>query len=442
MQTAPAVTTEVESTDSAPRWNWLTCVTFRFCFVYFGLYVLVTQMLSALLLLPVIDVPEIGTLWPLRPIITWTASHVFRHKEALVTTGSGSGDKTFDWVETFCLLVIAIIAVAIWSYFDRNRPHYADLYKWFRLFMRFSLGTTMFSYGFIKMIPLQMPFPYLSRLIEPFGNFSPMGVLWASVGASPGYEICSGCAETLGGILLFIPRTATLGALICLADMTQVFVLNMTYDVPVKLFSFQLILMSLFLLAPAASRLVDLFLLNRPVAPLNQYPLFQTRRANRIALFAQLAVLGYQIVLSIYQDGQSWKEYGGGAPKSALYGIWDVKELTVDGQPHPLLATDTSQWRRLVFQFPQAATAQTMDDNFLRYAASIDQDHRALTLSEANTKDLTAELNFQRPAPNQLVLDGTLAGHTVHMCLQLMDDKKFLLLNRGFHWVQEYPFNR
>src|SRR5262249_59191874 len=103
--------------------------------------------------------------------------------------------------------------------------------------------TTMFSYGFIKMIPLEMLFPQLSRLIEPFGNFSPMGVLWASVGASPGYEICSGCVETLGGILLFIPRTATLGALICLANMTQVFVLNMTYDVPVKLFSFQLILM-------------------------------------------------------------------------------------------------------------------------------------------------------------------------------------------------------
>ena len=43
-----------------------------------------------------------------------------------------------------------------------------------------------------------------------------------------------------------------LGALIALCDMTHVFMLNMTYDVPVKLFSFHLMLMALF---PARARL-------------------------------------------------------------------------------------------------------------------------------------------------------------------------------------------
>ena len=45
-----------------------------------------------------------------------------------------------------------------------------------------------------------------------------------------------------------------LGALIALCDMTHVFMLNMTYDVPVKLFSFHLMLMALFLLAPDFQR--------------------------------------------------------------------------------------------------------------------------------------------------------------------------------------------
>ncbi len=129
-----------------------------------------------------------------------------------------------------------------------------------------------------------MPFPRLYTLMEPFGNMSPMGVLWASIGASPAYEIFAGCAEMLGGILLIVPRTTMLGALICLADMTQVFMLNMTYDVPVKLFSFHLILMSLFLLAPDVKRLLDMFFFNRPVQPSTQFPLFATPRANRIAV--------------------------------------------------------------------------------------------------------------------------------------------------------------
>ena len=115
-----------------------------------------------------------------------------------------------------------------------------------------------------------------------------MGVLWASIGASPAYEIFAGCAEMLGGILLILPRTTMLGALICLADMTQVFMLNMTYDVPVKLFSFHLILLSLFLLAPDIKRLLDLFFFNRPVQPSTQFPLFATPRANRMAVVAQI----------------------------------------------------------------------------------------------------------------------------------------------------------
>jgi len=30
----------------------------------------------------------------------------------------------------------------------------------------------------------------------------------------------------------------------------------------------------------------------------------------------------------------------------------------------------------------------------------------------------------------------------LHMHLRLVDHKKFLLVSRGFHWIQEHPFNR
>jgi hypothetical protein len=40
------------------------------------------------------------------------------------------------------------------------------------------------------------------------------------------------------------------------------------------------------------------------------------------------------------------------------------------------------------------------------------------------------------------LLDGTMEGHKMRMLLQLVDREKFLLVSRGFHWIQEYPFNR
>jgi hypothetical protein len=33
-------------------------------------------------------------------------------------------------------------------------------------------------------------------------------------------------------------------------------------------------------------------------------------------------------------------------------------------------------------------------------------------------------------------------SHRVRMQPRRFDDRTFLLLNRGFHWVQEIPFNR
>jgi hypothetical protein len=38
---------------------------------------------------------------------------------------------------------------------------------------------------------------------------------------------------------------------------------------------------------------------------------------------------------------------------------------------------------------------------------------------------------------DQLILDGRMDNHQVHMELQLIDQNKFLLVSRGFHWVQE-----
>jgi len=341
-----------------------------------------------------------------------------------------------------CTLVVAVLATVAWSILDRKRENYVTLYKWFRLFIRICLAGQMFGYGWAKAVPLQMPYPYLTRLLEPFGNFSPMGVLWSSIGASPAYEVFAGCAEMLGGILLIVPRTTTLGALVCLADMTQVFMLNMTYDVPVKLLSFHLILMSLFLLAPDLQRLANLFLLNRPAGPSTQPSLFATTRANRIALVAPVMIGVWLRGMNAYGSWTGWHLYGGGSPKSALYGIWNVDQLTIDGQSRSPLITDYGRWRRVIFDIPSRMAFQRMDDSLARYGAAIKVNDQTLALTKDDDKNWKASFTFQRPTPDQLILDGDMDSHKLHMQLQLLDREKFLLVNRGFHWIQENPFNR
>jgi hypothetical protein len=441
-QGSPQVTLVPGLHEPVVRWNLALRISFRFCFAYFTLFCLSNQILGGLLPIPKVNIPDLGIIWPLRQITFWTAAHIFRVNRTLVYTGSGSGDKTFDWVQAFCLLCIAAMITALWSVLDRRRENYVTFHKWFRLFLRFALASEMFLYGFDKLIPLQMPFPYLTKLLEPYGNFSPMAVLWSSVGASRAYEIFAGGAEALGGILLMVPRTATLGALICLADMIQVFTLNMTYDVPVKLFSFHLILFSLFLLAPEGRRLASFFFSDRTTGPSTQPPLFRTLKANRVAVIFQLVFGLYLAGMSLYQNIGAWHIYGGGRPKPSLYGIWDVEQISINGQVRSPLLNDYGRWRRVIFDFTTFTSFQRMDESFASFSSSLSDKDKTLTLTKASDKNWKASFTFARPAQDQLTLDGTMDGQKVQMQLKLLDRDKLMLVSRGFHWISEYPFQR
>ena len=424
---------------SSQRPRFLAKIAFRFCFVYFSLYIFYCQVLASLLLLPVGHLPNFSALPPMRNLVSWVARRVFGVEQTLGFNETGSGDRMSDWVLLFCLLVLAIVATVVWSVVDRRTEVSGGLPKWFRLVVRLAVGATMVAYGMAKAIPLQMSAPPLTRLLQPFGNFSPMGVLWYSIGAAPPYEIFLGCVELLTGVLLFLPHTAMLGALLCLADSTQIFVLNMAYGVPVKIGSFHLILLCLFLLSPEASRLRDMFFRDRPASRSPQPPLFKNQRASRIAVVCQAVFGAYLVGMNFYVTLQYWHRFGGGAPKSPLYGIWEVTQMSIDGQTRAPLITDYDRWRRVVFQKPTVVHFQRMDDTFTAYTAAVDMGERTLKLTRPSDPAWKAAWTFVQPAAEQLILDGDMNGHHIHMQLHLFDKNKYLLLSHGFHWVQEAP---
>jgi hypothetical protein len=436
LQTIPLPQTEPTQTQSQPQlnipsWNPAVRIAFRFSMVYLGLYSLATQVITT----PTgADIPDLATVWPLRPVISWTGAHIFHVNASLSPTfgsGSGSYDCMFGWVTAFCLLMIATVATVVWSLLERHRENYAGLHKWFRLFVRFVLAAQMIIYGISKVIPVQMPYPSLTRLLQPFGTFSPYGVLVNQVGAGPAYEIFTGCAMLVAGLLLIVPRTATLGALISLADAIQVFMLAMTYDVPAKLLAFYLILLSCFLLAPEVPSLVRLVLST-------EAQIFRGVRANRIALAAQIIFGLWLVGVSCQYAWGAWNTRGGGRPLPPLYGIWEVKQMSIDEQLRPPLLTDSIRWRRAIFDYPGRMAFQRTDDTFAPYGASVNLPERTLALTKSDDKNWRANFTFQRPAGDQLILDGRMDNHQVHMELQLTDRNSFLLVSRGFHWIQEF----
>ena len=427
---------EAARSAARPRWRLGTTVAFRFCFVYFGLYSLATQVAGGVLLLPAAYLPAFGTIWPMREITTWLAVHVTGATPPLVYSGN-SGDTLFHWVQTAWILAVALAATALWSAADRHRHEYVTLLKWFRLFLRFGLAAQMFYYGMAKVIPAQFPPPSLVTLVEPIGYLSLSDLLWAFVGASTPYQVFTGCAEIAAGLLLVVPRTMTAGALLAAVDMVQVFVLNMTYDFGLKLMSFHLILIALFLLAPDVRRLTAV-LGGRGAGPSNQPALFATARANRLALVAQIAFGVYllsmfsAISLRLYHD-----EGGPGRARSPLYGIWDIDDLSIDGRSGPAVLNDYDrQWRRVIFDSADIIVFQRIDDSLARYGVSVDTDARRLALTKGGSRAWQAAFTFEQPADDRLILEGAMDGLAIQMRLRRVELDTFRLLNSRFRWVR------
>jgi hypothetical protein len=153
---------------------------------------------------------------------------------------------------------------------------------------------------------------------------------------------------------------------------------------------------------------------------------------------AQVAFGVYLLATFTLLQMPRWNSPDGPAhPRSPLYGIWDIDELTVDAEVHPAALNDYDRrWRRAIFDYPDRMAFQRTDDSLARYGVSIDTNSRMLMLSKGNSRTWRANFSFERPSDDQLILDGTMDGHSIRMHLSLVGLDIFPLLNTRFRWVR------
>jgi len=440
------------STAIAPaRWSLLNLILFRFACVYlvfycwpyagrsnlfdaipsFGSGSMNDKDSSAFVLIVAMIRSTLSRLAeaPWKALCPWVAVHVF-HLSGPVTQYhvTGSGDTMLDYVQVFCFATIAAFGALVWSFLDRRRPNYRTLYAWLRLLVRFTLAFTMLSYGFAKVYPLQFMPPSLTRLTRTYGESSPMGILWTFMGASTAYSRFCGLAEVGAGLLLLFRRTTSLGAIVAAAAMVNVATLNFCYDVPVKLYSVHLVLMSVFLLIPDAGALMRFFLLRKPSQLEGvSLPRFQRRWPRIAAIALQCLVIVSVLYNNIWGGYKNLKEYSTTFLKHApLYGVWNADNLSAD-------------WRQMTVQFSNGLSVRNAAGESMFFQTAYDERQHTLKLTSAKQK---GDFTYDQPDPEHLVLHGKLGDSPIVAAFHRFDASKFLLTSRGFHWISEYPFNR
>ncbi len=435
-KTITAAPVEFHVMREPAQWNLATRIGFRFVFAYFVLY----SFPAPLDILPLPSVySKYEALWTV--IVTWVGKHLLG-LNITVLPPNGSGDRTYDYVQILCMFALAVAATLLWSLLDARRSNYEKLHQWLRLYIRIVLGMAMITYGSIKVIQSQMPPPFLSTLTETYGQSSPMNLLWTFMGASRGYNAFAGGIEMLAGVLLFIPAFTAIGALVSVAAMSNVFVLNMCYDVPVKQFSFHLLLMGVFLLAPDMRRLADLFFFHRTVELYSGPVLFQRKWVRRCVVAAQL-VLGLYVGTMCLQQAKATQKMFATHIGPALYGVWSVDEYAIDGKAMPPSPTDKGRWQRVFLEYSWRMVGEDSGGTRRRYSLTLDEKKQTMKLVQLNDPNWKADLTYQTAQNNVLTLSGHAQGRQVDIRLHRTDTaNSFPLTSRGFHWINEHPFNQ
>jgi len=420
------------------NWNLAQKMTFRFFMIFFILYI----FFEPNGVLPFSDTLAAIYLKPFFKLIPWLGAHVLHLAKPITIFTNGSGDTTYDYLIILFITVIALTGMAIWSVTGRNTKNYNKLFYWLCVIVRFYVAITMVVYGSVKIVKLQFPSPSPGRLLEPVGNMSPMGLAWTYMGYSTAFNYFTGLAEFSCGLLLFFRRTTTLGAIMGLVVAGNIMAINYCFDVPVKLLSTMLVLMSLFLLFRDYHRLLNFFFKNREAAPSNLTPhRFKTKWKNIVLVTIKYLLVAYVVIGDLISAVQGGAQYGDKAKKPLFYGIYNVVSFVRNKDTLPPLITDTTRWNKLLISYKDGAQIKFMNDSLKYYSFKPDTTNHAFVVN-SYTDTLHKYVLYYSFKKDTMLLNGAWKSDTLHIRLAKYDFKNFRLLNRGFHMINETPYNK
>ncbi|MDP9080869.1 MAG: DoxX family protein [Bacteroidota bacterium] len=420
-------------------WSSIQKIAFRFFFLLFILFIFFN---------PNGAVPFTEGLFelyiqPFHKLIPWLAQNVLHLAKPITVFTNGSGDTTYDYVIILFLTTLSVTGAIIWSIIGRKTHNYNKLLYWLGVIVRYYVAITMVSYGSVKIIKLQFPSPSFGKLAEPVGSMSPMGLAWTYMGFSTGFNYFTGIAELTTGLLLFFRRTTTLGAIIGLVVAGNIMAVNYCFDVPVKIVSTALVTMCLFLMIRDTNRLVNFFIRNKEALPSNLSPhRFKVRWKNITLTVIKVILIAFTLLSSFDNALSSAKEYGENAKKPPLYGLYNVEGFEMNKVIRPPLTTDTIRWNKFWVSYAGGFSIRRMNDSSKYYPAQIDTVKHRIVVNLASDTTRVYTLNYSFEKPDILVLKGNWKQDSVLIRMHRQDPKNFRLLNRGFHWVNEFPFNK
>ncbi len=328
--------------DSSP-WTSSEKFIFRFFFIYFLIQI----------------IPIDCKFWKQFFSIHWLSPHfkeIFELTRYVPKIFSYTGfpeSGIYAFADWFIFFVIAGAGTIIWTYYDKQRKEYNNLYYWFRVILRYRLAIAVIGYGFIKLFPLQAPYPSLSNLHTNYGDFFAWKIYLHTLGIAPNYESFLGFIEIAAGLLLFYRRTVTFGAGLILGFIGNVAFVNGSYEIGDLALSTFLVLISIALIAYDVPRLYRLLAQEKPTKA-NRFHLVLTEKWQQNTRTGLRAFFVLFVLFYGYKTYSSFRDDPYLIPKTAglkgSYGYYNVRQFVANKDTLAYSLTNPRRWQDVVFE--------------------------------------------------------------------------------------------
>lgn len=364
------------------------------------------------------------------PLAYFVGKHIFHITYPFDVNGYGSGDNTYSYLAVFCNFLVSLIVAFPVSFLIGKVKNIQVVKNYFIVLLRLYLIFFMLIYGISKILPMQFPPIELQRLERTFGESSPMGLAWAFMQYSQTYSAFAGIAEVLGALLLLNRRTMTLGALILTGVLTNVVMMNFCYDIPVKLSSSHMLLAALIILVSDFKRILNFFVLNKPTQPKTHHNGFENGKEPKAFFISKIALkIFFAFGITTYFIIQYFSFKDEMEKKPAIYGIYEV--VTSKGNP--------TNFRSFIFDKYNTGVIADSESKKTMYTYTLDAKKKTITFDPGKESKTPKEIFSYTKTKNELILSRN-SSEKIH--LKEKAAEQLLLTDRGFNWINEYPFNR
>jgi hypothetical protein len=132
-------------------------------------------------------------------------------------------------------------------------------------------------------------------------------------------------------------------------------------------------------------------------------------------------------------------------PISPRFGIYEVESFVESGKARVARFGDSVRWRRVIVNENGTLSVQTMDDAVVQWRTMERPQQRLFELTGTiypQDRSRKAVLRYSEPEPDQIVLEGVYDGRAIQTRIRRTQLPSFVLLDRGFHWINEHHYNR